>query len=75
LENVEALQQNFGEKITNAEKLWRMGYSNEAINKRLEMGFETDDLPDEEELPESEADPQVDDEQVKRLLKAVSYGG
>jgi HK97 family phage portal protein len=54
LSNVEAMQENFTEKLTNAESLYRMGYSNEAINRRLELGFEADEMPQEAELATDE---------------------
>ena len=82
--NVAALQENLTEKLSNAESLYRLGYSSAAINRRLELGFEDDELPEELELEEddSDADSDVDEEideeedteQVKRLLKAVGYG-
>lgn len=72
---VEALQENYTEKLTNAEKLWRMGFSLEAINKRLDMGFDTDDLPDEIDLGDGSTNQnESDEEEVKTLLKAVGYG-
>ena len=90
LSNITALQENLTEKLTNAESLYRMGYSNEAINRRLELGFEPDEIPEDAKLPEQldpNADTSEDDtedstddmseddtEQVKRMLKAVGYG-
>jgi HK97 family phage portal protein len=71
---VDALQENFTEVLTNAEKLWRMGFSLEAINKRLSMGFDEADLPEEIDLDISAESNETDDEEVKRLMKAVSYG-
>ncbi len=73
LSNVTALQESLDSKLTNAERLWRLGFSVEAINKRLEMGFDEADLPDESE-PEPEGNEPIDTEEVKRLLKSVSYG-
>ena len=49
LSNIEALQQNFSEKLSNAESLYRMGYTSAAINRRLELGFEDDEIPEEPE--------------------------
>ncbi len=75
ISNVEALQENFTEKLTNAEKLWRLGFSLEAINNRLELGFDTDDIeePETEEAEEEELEePETDEE--KRLLRLVGYG-
>lgn len=69
--NVDALQENYTEKLSNAESLYRMGFSVEAINKRLELGFDDEDLPEEMEF---EPVVEQDDEEVKMLLKAVSYG-
>lgn len=40
LSNVEALQENFNEKITSAKDLWTMGLPFNMINQRLELGFE-----------------------------------
>lgn len=74
--NVDALQENYTELLTNAQILWQMGFSLEAINKRLELGFDEDDFPDEMDLspePESEEE-ETQDEEVKRLMKSVSYG-
>jgi HK97 family phage portal protein len=76
ISNVEAMQENFTEKLANAESLYRLGYSLEAINRRLELGFEDNELPEEPE-PEDEPEDEPaseDDEQVKRLLKVVGYG-
>jgi HK97 family phage portal protein len=80
LSNIEALQENFTEKLANAEALYRMGYTSASINRRLELGFEDDEIPEELELEEPDpiandnADDETDDEQVKRMLKAVGYG-
>lgn len=74
--NVDALQENYTEKLQNAEALYRMGYSNQAINRRLELGFEDDELPVEMDFnePEPMQNDSETDEQVKRLIKAVTYG-
>mgnify|MGYP003636865233 CR=1 FL=1 len=81
LSNIEALQENFTEKLANAEALYRMGYTSASINRRLELGFEDDEIPEELEPEEPDpivaddnADDETDDEQVKRMLKAVGYG-
>ena len=50
LSNIEALQANYTEKLTNAQALYNMGYSLKAINNRLELGFEDDEIPEEVEL-------------------------
>jgi hypothetical protein len=61
--------------------LYRMGYTSASINRRLELGFEDGEIPEELELEEPDpivaddnADDETDDEQVKRMLKAVGYG-
>jgi HK97 family phage portal protein len=76
LSNVSALQENLTEKLTNAEKLWRLGFSLEAINSRLELGFDSDQIPEEPDLigEEPEAETVVVDDEMKRLLKSVCYG-
>lgn len=43
LSNVEALQENFNEKIEGAYKLWSMGIPFNTINQRLDLGF--DEMP------------------------------
>jgi hypothetical protein len=40
LSQVDALQENFTEKVSNAQGLWSMGLPWNEINRRLEMGFE-----------------------------------
>lgn len=72
--NVEALQENFTEKLTNAEALWRLGFSIEAINQRLELGFESEDMPVESDLMSEAENPVDDTEEMKTLLKSVCYG-
>ncbi|MFA5703773.1 MAG: phage portal protein [Advenella sp.] len=44
LSNVEALAENYTEKVTNARQLWGMGVPLDEINRRLEMGLNTDDI-------------------------------
>lgn len=39
LANVEALQEDFDKKVEVAEKLWKMGYPLNEINRRLELGL------------------------------------
>jgi HK97 family phage portal protein len=39
LSQVDALQENFTEKVTNAQGLWSMGLPWNEINRRLELGF------------------------------------
>lgn len=76
ISKVEALQENYTEVLTNAEKLWRMGFSLDAINKRLSLGFDDADLPEEVDMfAEQEEDPiSEDSEEVKSLLRVVGYG-
>ena len=45
LSGVPALQENYSEKIANAEKLFSMGVPMTAINKKLELGFDDEELP------------------------------
>ena len=71
LSNVTALQESLDSKLSNAERMWRLGFSLEAINNRLELGFDVEDIP--EELPEDE-EGELDTEEVKRLLKSITYG-
>ncbi|MGE4334589.1 MAG: phage portal protein [Pigmentiphaga sp.] len=40
LSNVPALRENFTEVVNNAEKLFRMGFTGNEINRRLELGFD-----------------------------------
>lgn len=44
LTNVEALAENYTEKIDNARKLWSMGIPLTEINRRLELELELDDI-------------------------------
>lgn len=44
LSNVEALAENYTEKVTNARALWGMGVPLDEINRRLEMGLNTEDI-------------------------------
>jgi HK97 family phage portal protein len=53
LSAVEALQDNFNDKITNARALWGMGVPFNAINQRLELGFDDVDSGDVGFLPTS----------------------
>lgn len=43
ISNVEALQEDFTEKVRNANTLWRMGVPFNNVNQRLELGF--DEVP------------------------------
>lgn len=40
LSTIEALQDNFNDKITNAKSLWNMGVPFNQINQKLELGFD-----------------------------------
>ena len=40
LSGVEALQEDYGQKLANAERLLRMGFTRNEINHRLELGFQ-----------------------------------
>ena len=44
--NVAALQENYSEKVANAQKLWAMGVPFNTINQRLELGFDDIDNGD-----------------------------
>jgi len=44
LSNVEALAENYKEKVDNARTLWSMGVPLTEINQRLELGLNTDDI-------------------------------
>lgn len=79
ISGIDSLQENFSELLDNAKKLYDMGFDLKAINKRLEMGFEEEDLPEVMDFePDDEAqdeeDQQEPDEVVKHILKSVSYG-
>jgi HK97 family phage portal protein len=67
LSQVDALQENYTEKVTNARNLWSMGLPWNEINRRLEMGFEDVEggeigyipaglLPTNFEMPEEQLD-------------------
>jgi len=51
LSNIAALQEGLDKKLTNAEKLWRMGMPLNTINQELEMGFNDVDGGDIGYLP------------------------
>jgi HK97 family phage portal protein len=53
LSGVEALQDNLNEKITNAQALFSMGVPFNAINQRLELGFDDQEGGDISYLPTS----------------------
>lgn len=73
LSGVEALQENLGELLDNANKLYLMGFSAKAINDRLKLGFDDDQLPEEFE-PDLPTDDDEPSDEVKMLLKSVGYG-
>lgn len=79
ISGIDSLQENFSELLDNAKKLYDMGFDLKAINKRLEMGFEEEDLPEvmdfePDDEPQDEEEQQEPDEVVKHILKSVSYG-
>jgi HK97 family phage portal protein len=74
ISKVDALQENFSEQLANAQVLYNMGFSLEAINEKLGLGFDDAQLPEELDLGISADDPEDDDEEVKRLMKVVGYG-
>lgn len=74
LSGVSALQENYGDKLANAEKLMRMGYTRNEINARLELGF--DDTPDGNIRYDATGLPSLDqdsDEGKGKLFK-LAYG-
>jgi HK97 family phage portal protein len=72
---VDALQDNYTELLANARALWDMGFSLEAINDKLGLGFDAEDLPEELDFNEPDMpEDETQDEEVKRLMKSVSYG-
>ena len=81
LSGVEALQEDLSDKLTNAERLLRMGYTRNEINDRLGLGFDWTDGGDIRFeplglLPAGE-DINLDEEgtdEEKRKLSLVMYG-
>jgi HK97 family phage portal protein len=73
LSNVTALQVSLDSKLANAEKLYSLGFSLASINKKLDLGFDDDEIPDEPELDDV-SDIDLNSDEVKRLLKSVGYG-
>jgi HK97 family phage portal protein len=72
LSAVPALQEDFGDRLANAERLLRMGFTRNEINTRLELGFE--ETPDGNTryepaglLPSLEAPTDEDKQNVMRL--------
>lgn len=84
ISNVQALQENLGEKITNAKDLFAMGVPFNQINERLELGFDSLDggnsgylpmnlmptsfKPDNETI---EVIEEEDDDKLSKLFKEV----
>lgn len=74
---VDALQENMSELLANAQVLYDRGFSWKALNKRFELGFDEDDLPEEIDMfaeQEEESPISEDSEEVKSLLRVVGYG-
>ena len=71
---VDALQDNYTELLANAQTLWQMGFSLEAINDKLGLGFDAEDLPEEMDFEPDGDEEEAQDEEVKRLMKSVTYG-
>ncbi len=75
LSNITALQENFTEKLANAERLMRMGFTRNEINKRLELGFE-DDASGNVRYEPAGMLPTLDGdtEEEKERLAKITYG-
>ena len=71
LSNVTALQESLESKLANADKMYKLGFTLAQINQRLELGFDDAEIPDETVI----SDENLNDDEVKRLLKSVGYGG
>jgi len=71
LSNVTALQESLDSKLANADKMYKLGFTLAQINQRLELGFDDAEIPDETVI----SDENLNDDEVKRLLKSVGYGG
>jgi HK97 family phage portal protein len=66
-EGIEALQDNFHETVSTAEKLWKMGVPFNALNERFDMGFEP--IPGGDEPRPSVSPMMLDHEpQVKEAI-------
>jgi HK97 family phage portal protein len=80
LSQVDALRENFTEKVENAKSLWSMGLPWNEINKRLEIGFEDVAGGDVGYLPSSllPTDFAQETEEVRSLdnqtIQALAYG-
>lgn len=74
---VDALQENMSELLANAQVLYDRGFTWKALNKRFELGFDDEDLPEEIDMfaeQEEESPISEDSEEVKSLLRVVGYG-
>jgi HK97 family phage portal protein len=71
LSNVTALQESLDSKLDNAAKMYNLGFTLAQINQRLELGFDEADIP----VEAPPVDEDLNDDEVKRMLKSVTYGG
>jgi len=81
LSNIAALQENLSDKLGNADKLIRMGYTRNEINDRLELGFDDDPSGDvryepQGMLPVMPGDSEGEDmtEEQRTALHRLTYG-
>lgn len=83
LSGIDALQEDFGDKLNNAEKLMRLGYSQREINDKLELGFDSGELSDVRYepvglMPAGQADPFGDEPEdtpeQRAALVRLAYG-
>lgn len=75
LSNVAALQENLTNKLDNAERLLRLGFTRNEINERLELGFEEDPSGDTRYEPAGMLpvmDSDLDEDKAK--LGRLAYG-
>jgi HK97 family phage portal protein len=76
LSDVDALQEDYSDKIRNAKELWSMGIPLNAINQKLELGFDNVEGGDVGYLPSGiipstfEEAPEVD----AKTLNTLAYG-
>ena len=74
LSNVPALQEDYSEKLANAERLMRLGYGRDEINQKLELGFDMPEMNDEdgEVLPLTDVqDTALNGAQIASLMNIV----
>jgi len=71
LSNVTALQEDFGQKVVNAEKLVNMGWTLNQVNQRLELGF--DNVPWGDEPRSSRSAIVASDASEPKSLKATNW--